>query len=192
MQDNAHILDFKDEFGIRLSDAQIDATIQDIMDGVPSKRANRYLDKLEEAIKNDEFPIYDKGLGEYNPTYEELMNLEKEIVGKPMDEVELNKFLDEESKLTPEEEQQLTDNIENLLPEYETEPETGVEGEIQQTEPTAKEGVLAETKPIAENAETGKPAEGQNYNELTKNAKRRIINSKFDEIIKELKIEKIC
>jgi hypothetical protein len=192
MQDNGHILDFKDEFGTRLSDAQIDATIQDIMDGVNSKRANRYLDQLEEAIKKDEFPIYDKAFGEFNPRYEELMNLEKEIVGEPMDEVALNKFLDEESKLTPEEDQQLTDNIENLLPEYETEPETGVEGEIQQTEPTAKEGVLTETKPIAENAEAGKPAEGQNYNELTKNAKRRIINSKFDEIIKELKIEKIC
>jgi hypothetical protein len=192
MQDKGHILDFKDEFGTRLSDAQIDATIQDIMDGVPSKRANRYLDQLEEAIKKDEFPIYDKAFGEFNPGYEELMNLEKEVVGEPMDEAALNKFLDEESKLTIEEDQQLTDNIENLLHEYETEPETRVEEEIQQPELAAKEGVPSETEPIAENAEAGKPGEAQNYNDLTKNAKRRIINSKFDEIIKELKIEKIC
>jgi hypothetical protein len=193
MQDNGHILDFKDEFGTRLSDAQIDATIQDILDGVNSKRANRYLDQLEEAIKKDEFPIYDKAFGEFNPSYEELMNLEKENVGEPMDEDALNKFLDEESKLTPEEDQQLTDNIENLLHEYETEPEAGVEAEIQQPEPATKEGVPSEAEQVTENAEAEKSAEeGVNFNDLAKNAKRRIINSKFDEIVKELKIEKIC
>ncbi len=195
LHDSGNILDFKDEFGTRLSDAQIDATIQDILDGIPSKRANRYLDKLEEAIKNDEFPIYDKGLGEYNPTYKDLMNIEKEVVGEPMDEVALNKFLNEESNLTPEQEQQLTDNIENLLHEYETEPQTGVEGEIQQTKPASKEGITAETKPIAENAgevaKTEKKLE-KAYKDLTNIEKRQIINSKFDKLLEELKIEKIC
>ena len=32
----------------------------------------------------------------------------------------------------------------------------------------------------------------QAYKDLTRNEKRQIINSKFDELIKELKIEKIC
>jgi hypothetical protein len=96
-------------------------------------------------------------------------------------------------KLTPEEDQQLTDNIENLLHEYETEPEAGVEAEIQQPEPATKEGVPSEAEQVTENAEAEKSAEeGVNFNDLAKNAKRRIINSKFDEIVKELKIEKIC
>jgi hypothetical protein len=53
----------------------------------------------------------------------------------------------------------------------------------------AKEAVEA-PNPVKE-APKEKKAE-QAYKDLTRNEKRQIINSKFDELIKELKIEKIC
>lgn len=53
----------------------------------------------------------------------------------------------------------------------------------------AKEAVES-PKPVKEATKEEKAA--QAYKDLTRNEKRQIINSKFDELIKELKIEKIC
>lgn len=50
--------------------------------------------------------------------------------------------------------------------------------------------VLEAPKPVKEAPKEEK--EAQAYKDLTRNEKRQIINSKFDELIKELKIEKIC
>jgi hypothetical protein len=111
-------LDIKSESGNRMSAAQIDAAVSDILEGIPSKAANKYLDALEKGLAEDAIPLYDKGMGGFAPKLADIrarLGVEKETVGEPMDEVALNKFLDEESKLTPEEEQDLLDNVENLL-----------------------------------------------------------------------------
>jgi len=201
--DNGHYIDFKDENGVRYSASQLDATIKDILDGIPSKRANRYLDEVETSIKNDEFFIYDKALGEFNPTYQDLMGLEKENIGEPMTEEEFDKYLNDESNLTPEEEEQLTDNVENLLNEYENEqPETGFEGEIQQSEQKTEKGVPSEveqtTKPTGKLQET-KGTLAEEYENIpkgnklsTKNAIKALINDNFEEIKKQLENKKIC
>jgi len=201
--DNGHYLDFKDENGVRYSASQLDATIKDILDGIPSKRANRYLDEVETSIKNDEFFIYDKALGEFNPTYQDLMGLEKENIGEPMTEEEFDKYLNDESNLTPEEEEQLTDNVENLLNEYENEqPETGFEGEVQQSEQKTEKGVPSEVeqtaKPTSKLQET-KGTLAEEYESIpkgnklsTKNAIKALINDNFEEIKKQLENKKIC
>ena len=88
-------------------------------------------------------------MGKFAPRLTDIraqLGVEKEVIGEPMDEAAFNKFLDEESKLTPEEEQDLLDNVENLLYEYET-TEAGPEGKVQPTEAGAKEGVPSEAKP---------------------------------------------
>jgi hypothetical protein len=201
--DNGHYLDFKDENGVRYSASQLDATIKDILDGIPSKRANRYLDEVETSIKNDEFFIYDKALGEFNPTYQDLMGLEKENIGEPMTEEEFDKYLNDESNLTPEQEEQLTDNVENLLNEYENEqPETGFEGEVQQSEQKTEKGVPSEVeqtaKPTSKLQET-KGTLAEEYESIpkgnklsTKNAIKALINDNFEEIKKQLENKKIC
>jgi hypothetical protein len=208
-------LDFKQDNGKRMSNAQLDATIQDILDGIPSKRANRYLNELEAAIAKDEIPLYDKTFGEAGvplETLREATGVKKEIVGEPMDEVSLMKFLEGESKLTPEEQAELVDNVENLLYEYEPEfePKTGgepkarVEAEVQPIEAKPKEGVPSKAEPVA-GAKEAKPAEKSledTYKELPKAEKVRkkaiddIVDKNFDSILQQLKdknkIEKIC
>jgi hypothetical protein len=208
-------LDFKQDTGIRMSDKQLDATIQDILDGIPSKRANRYLNELEAAIAKNEIPLYDKTFGEAGvplETLREATGVKKEIVGEPMDEVSFREFLDGESKLTPEEQADLTDNVENLLYEYEPEfePKTGgepkarVEAEVQPIEAKPKEGVPSKAEPVA-GAKEAKPAEKSledTYKELPKAEKVRkkaiddIVDKNFDSILQQLKdknkIEKIC
>lgn len=203
-------LDVKREDGVRMSEPQMDATIQDILDGIPSKRANRYLDELEQAIKDDAFNIYDKGLGEKQFTLNEIrdvLGVESETVGEPMDEEALIKFLNEEADLTPEEDRELTDNVENLL--YEYEPETGAKVEIQQPEPATKEGVSTEAKQAesAEEATKEKPVEKASekeqslkdlYESLPKSDKLRkeAIKDNIDQIISKLvtenKIKREC
>jgi hypothetical protein len=149
LTDSGVFLDVESGSGKRMSASQIEAAIKDINEGIPSKRANKYLDALEKGLAEDAFPLYDKGMGGFAPKLVDIraqLGVEKEIVGEPMDEVALNKFLDEESKLTPEKEQDLLDNVENLLYEYET-TEAGPEGKVQPIEAGAKEGVPSEVKP---------------------------------------------
>lgn len=159
LTDNGVFLDVTQENGTRMSAAQVDATIQDILNGIPSKRANRYLDMVEKATKENAYPLYDKTLGEFAPSIEELrskLGVEKETVGEPMDETSLLKFLEEESQLTPEEEAELLDNIENLLYEYEPNIEEGVEAEVSKPESTTEAGVSTKTEPTAK-VEEAKP-----------------------------------
>jgi len=54
-----------------------------------------------------------------------------------------------------------------------------------------QKGEKLETPSIVKEAPKGKTTE-EAYKDLTRNEKRQIINSKFDELIKALKIEKIC
>ena len=211
LTDSGVFLDVESESGKRMSASQVEAAIKDINEGIPSKRANKYLDALEKGLAEDAIPLYDKGMGGFAPKLADIrarLGVEKEFIGEPMDEVALNKFLDEESRITPEEEQTLLDNVENLLYEYET-TEEGPQGEVQPIEARAEEGVPAKTEPIAEvkkTRKTTKPVEEapkeesmeQDYKDLTRNEKRRIINSKFEELLtnedfyKKFKIKSKC
>lgn len=171
LTDSGVFLDVEAESGKRMSATQVEAAIKDINEGIPSKRANKYLDALEKGIAEDAFPLYDKGRGGFAPKLSEIraeLGVEKEVVGEPMDEAAFNKFLDEESKLTPEEEQDLLDNVENLLYEYET-TEAGPEGKVQPTETGAKEGVPSEAKP-SEPVKSERQAE---YEKIKSNKKKK-------------------
>jgi hypothetical protein len=204
LTDAGVFLDVETELGKRMSASQVDAAVKDILDGVPSKRAEKYLNALEKAIAEDAFPLYDKAFGDIAPKLSEIrdqLGIGREVIGEPMDEVALNKFLDEESKLTPEEEQDLLDNVENLLYEYET-TEEGPQGEVQPIEARAKEGVPAKTEPVTEAKETGEAPKSvkEVYDEFSSKksemAKKKIINDNFDTIVEDLiknkKIERIC
>ena len=204
LTDAGIFLDVQTELGKRMSASQIDAAVKDILDGIPSKRAETYLNALEKAIAEDAFPLYDKALGDIAPRLNEIraqLGVEKEVIGEPMDEAALNKFLGEESELTPEEEQILLDNVENLLYEYET-TEEGPQGEVQPIEAKAEEGVSGKAEPVAEAKEAGaapKPVK-EVYDEFSSKkselAKKKIINDNFDTIVEDLiknkKIERIC
>ena len=171
LTDSGVFLDVESGSGKRMSATQVEAAIKDINEGIPSKRANKYLDALEKGIAEDAIPLYDKGMGGFAPKLDDIrakLGVEKEVVGEPMDEVALNKFLDEESKLTPEEEQDLLDNVENLLYEYET-TEAGPEGKVQPTEAGAKEGVPSEAKP----SEPTKSERQAEYEKIKSNKKKK-------------------
>ena len=192
-------LDFKGTDGRRLSAEQMEATMQDIVDGIPSKSANAYLDFLENSINKNEFNFYDKNLGEVGATLEELRALEqKEQIGEPMSEEDLNSFLSEEAKYTPEEEQELIDNIENLLYDYETK-EGGIKEEARPAAAEPKEAIPTKAEPVvsAEKAGiTGTLAEDYenlpDTKTLRKNAIKALINDNFDKIKEQLENKKIC
>lgn len=204
LTDAGVFLDIKSESGNRMSASQIDSAISDILEGIPSKAANKYLDALEKGIAEDAIPLYDKGMGGFAPKLADIrarLGVEKEVIGEPMDEAALNKFLGEEAELTPEEEQILLDNVENLLYEYET-TEEGPQGEVQPIEARAEEGVSGKAEPVAEAKEAGavpKPVK-EVYDEFSSKkselAKKKIINDNFDTIVEDLiknkKIERIC
>jgi hypothetical protein len=204
LTDAGVFLDIKSESGNRMSASQIDSAISDILEGIPSKAANKYLDALEKGLAEDAIPLYDKGMGGFAPKLADIraqLGVEKEFIGEPMDEVALNKFLDEESRLTPEEEQTLLDNVENLLYEYET-TEEGPQGKVQPIEARAEEGIPAKTEPVTEAKAAGeapKPVK-EVYDEFSSKkselAKKKIINDNFDTIVEDLiknkKIERIC
>lgn len=146
-------LDIAQENKTRMSASQVEATIKDILDGIPSKRANRYLDMIEKAIQEDAFPIYDKTFGELSPRLSDIreqLGVKREVVGEPIDEKALMKFLEEESQLTPQEEQELLDNVENLLYEYETINERGTEAEVSKPKSESEARVSTKAEPITE------------------------------------------
>jgi hypothetical protein len=196
-------LDAKRPDGVRLTPEQIEGAIQDIIDGIPSNRANEYLDLLEKAIDENAYPIYDKGIGEANVRIEELRDalVGKENIGEPMDEESLISFLNEEANLTPEQEEQLLDNIDNLLTEYETEPatelpaETRPETEVSAVESKTEEGVSTKAEPITETTKR-EPTEIEMAYEKAKadrgirnaNMKQFVTENK-DSIIAQLKLE---
>jgi hypothetical protein len=133
----------------------------------------------------------------------EATGVKKETVGMPMDEKSLMKFLNGESKLTPEQQVELTDNVENLIQEYESEfeskPKAGAKAEIQPIEAKPKEGVTPEAEPLT-GAEKPKPKpEGERgIEDVPKNEKRKRITSNFEKLLnneefyKEFKIKSKC
>jgi hypothetical protein len=209
LNDNKNFLDFKTDLGVRMSDSQLDATIQDILDGVPSKRANRYLDEIQKAIDNDAFGL--KDMGNNALTLEQIMEsdrdinkIEKELVGEPMDEKALEAWLNDQSNLTPEEEAVMIDDFENLLNEYEYENETRPEAEVSRVEPAPEERVVAKAEPTEINKKTTSIESKKEVtlqdiyeafpkSEKLKNEKvKEMVDKNFDSIIKQLEKYKIC
>jgi hypothetical protein len=209
LNDNKVFLDFKTDLGVRMSDAQLDATIQDILDGVPSKRANRYLDEVQKAIDNDAFGL--KDMGNNALTLEQIMEsdrdinkIEKEFVGQPMDEKALEDWLNDQSNLTPEEEATMIDDFENLLNEYEYENETRPEAEVPRVKPATEERVATKAEPTEINKKTTSIESKKEvtlqdiYEALPKSEKlkneqvKEMVDKNFDSIIKQLEKYKIC
>jgi hypothetical protein len=209
LNDNKVFLDFKTDLGVRMSDAQLDATIQDILDGVPSKRANRYLDEVQKAIDNDAFGL--KDMGNNALTLEQIMEsdrdinkIEKEFVGQPMDEKALEDWLNDQSNLTPEEEAIMIDDFENLLNEYEYENETRPETEVPRAKPATEERVATKAEPTEINKKTTSIESKKEvtlqdiYEALPKSEKlkneqvKEMVDKNFDSIIKQLEKYKIC
>jgi hypothetical protein len=209
LNDNKNFLDFKTDLGVRMSDTQLDATIQDILDGVPSKRANRYLDEIQKAIDNDAFGL--KDMGNNALTLEQIMEsdrdinkIEKELVGEPMDQKALEDWLNDQSNLAPEEEAIMIDDFENLLNEYEYENETRPEAEVPRVKPAAEERVVAKAEPTEINKKTTSIESKKEvtlqdiYEALPKSEKLKnkqveeMVDKNFDSIIKQLEKYKIC
>jgi predicted GNAT family acetyltransferase len=209
LNDNKNFLDFKTDLGVRMSDAQLDATIQDILDGVPSKRANRYLDEVQKAIDNDAFGL--KDMGNNALTLEQIMEsdrdinkIEKELVGEPMDEKALEDWLNDQYNLTPEEEAIMIDDFENLLNEYEYENETRPEAEVSRVKPATEERVATKAEPTEINKKTTSIESKKEvtlqdiYEALPKSEKLKskqveeMVDKNFDSIIKQLEKYKIC
>ena len=130
-------------------------------------------------------------LERYNPEYQQeqyynrLAEERQEEFLKEQDELErqLRKPLDEQIKGEASEE-----HINNLIKQYETE----FERENKQLEPESKGEAIKEVSGRDGGKEVKEKSIEQAYKDLTRNEKRQIINSKFDELVKELKIEKIC
>ena len=118
--------------------------------------------------------------------YERFIEEEAELHAKVQEELErdLRKPLEEETEGMSSEE-----HINNLINQYEAE----IKRENKQLRSEGKGEAVEEIS----SRDTGKKATEeksieQAYKDLTRNEKRQIINSKFDELIKVLKIEKIC
>ena len=111
--------------GIRMSAAQLDGVIDDIVDGIPSRRATNYLNSLENQIEQDDFDFSKSGSESQESRPKTplsfVLNTEFEFVGEPMTQEALESWLADEADLEPEFEQIVTDNIDNLITDYEQE-----------------------------------------------------------------------
>lgn len=144
--------------GRRMSSSQLDATVQDILDGVPSRRANNYLDALEKMVREDDFDFSQPDFQQTNRiSLADIVGIEKETATEPMTEEQVDKWLEDESQMTREDER-LFDNIENLINEYEI--ENGFEREVEQPPATTETTVSAETKPNEKSGSTAAESTG--------------------------------
>jgi hypothetical protein len=140
---------FYDAKGQRMSESRVNAAIEDIQNGIPSIRANRVLDKLEEYIAKDKFEIFDNAFGGFSPSLSELLQTSKEAQTEPLTEEALLEWLEGESKLTPEQEEILIDNIENIIEDYEPGSEKTTSPEVPKTEPAGQAKSSEKSKPAA-------------------------------------------
>jgi len=153
--------------GEKMSEAEHDATIQDIMDGIPSQRAENYLNSLEKQIREDNF---DFGNPDKNArtTLNEALGITVES-GEQMTVEAIEKWLKDESELTPENEV-LFDNIDNLITHYEQLHESRVGDKVQQSDKTGKGTGSGENKQNEQSkAKDGTDNEKTKVNEEAKN-----------------------
>ena len=138
----AEHLEVPDANGRAMSKEQIDAAVQDIYDGIPSVQAENLLDVLEEGVRTDDFPIKDNFANE-QVRLNDLLGTQSEILSEPLTEDAIKDWLNDESKLTPEQEDILNKEFENLLYEF---PEIETEIPISET----KTGTETTTTPKVE------------------------------------------
>lgn len=146
--------------GRRMNESQLEGTIQDILDGIPSRAANNYLDNLEKQIEQNDFDfttpeITDKRMLP-KVTLDMVLGTTREQQTEPMTPESLQAWLNEQGELTPDQEQTVLDNIENLMQEYE--PETTTTPSVQQSQPKTaaevSEQVEQNQQPQTESTET--------------------------------------
>ena len=128
-----------------MSKKQIESAMSDIENGIPSVGADTLLNTIEQATKDGNLPVIENGSKVPIPL-DLVLQSEKEIIGEPFDEKSLMNWLNEEShNLTPEQEQILDNELNNIIYEYE---QGGIETEIPKSEPTteATSGKVVESK----------------------------------------------
>jgi hypothetical protein len=101
--------------GNRMSDAQIEGAVQDIVDGIPSERASNYLDQLEGYVANDRFEIGGKDNQKVGVPLAALLGTSQETVGEPLTEQAVMDWLNESGTLAPEVEEIFEENLEQLI-----------------------------------------------------------------------------
>lgn len=172
--------------GKRMTESQLDGAIQDILDGIPSKAANNYLDALEKMIAKDDFDFSQPGIPQQERiTLDNILETEIVQEGEQMTEEGINQMLDEQSQLTPEQEETINDNLETLIDEYDIIGDTG------QVQTTPEEGEAADsgetkqdTQPENAPSETATSAEDK-FNEKVD----RMADAPIDFLTPNVKIE---
>lgn len=124
----------------------------------------------EESLEDQELEFYRRYSLTEDEIDAELALIEESLDIDGSDEYDFN---------LPEE------HINNLIEQYEAETKNKIE---QPTEGIKEEG----TKKISDREASEQKKLEKSYKDLTNIEKRQIINSKFEELLKELKIEKIC
>ena len=150
-------------------------------------------DKLIAEIGNNNTRIEaaEAYLEQYSPEYmaeKQAMRIAEQYEAEFLEEQEklekqLREPLDEQIEGEDSE-----DHINNLIKQYEAE----IKAEDQQLRPKGEGEIDKEVGGRSGAKEITKETLVQDYKDLTRIEKRKIINSKFDELLKELKIEKIC
>lgn len=137
--------------GRNLSVDQIKSAVQDIYDGVPSVAANNVLDVLEKALHTDDFPVRDN-FANQRMRLNDVLGVESETNTQPLTEEAINKWLNEEGELTPEQQEVLNKEFENIVYEYPTNDVS--EGTLQETKPVVQETGVKEAERKVSEAES--------------------------------------
>ena len=147
--------------GVTMTADQIESALQDIADGIPSVQADNLLNALEEGFNRGYFDLRGKDIGQdrVQASVEDFIGVQQEEVGQPMDEVELQNYLEEQAQLPIEEEEDLND----LINQYEQQPQqTDISGKVQSPIPTSEKGSSPEIQPTKEGKGDGSPKEEVN------------------------------
>lgn len=160
--------------GTRMSDSQLDNTIQDILDGIPSRAANNYLDNLEKMIAADSFDYSSTD----RPTHEQIKYSDMLAVAENFPEEEITEdnletFLAGEGELNPEQTKTVNENLETLIDDNES---TTTEAAVQ---PATEGSTTADTNQAQ--PDTQKPAETGETTQTAEASKARF-NAKVDRI----------
>jgi hypothetical protein len=118
-----------------MSKEQIKSAIEDIENGIPSVGTDTLLNTIEQATKDGNLPVIESGFKTSIPL-EDALNVKKEVIGEPFSEENLMNWLNEESQnLTPEHQEILDNELNNIIYEYE---QGGIEIEIPKSNTTAE------------------------------------------------------
>lgn len=146
--------------GVTMTAEQIESALQDIADGIPSVQADNLLNALEEGFNRGYFDLRGKDIGQdrVQASVEDFIGVQQEEVGQPMDEEALMEYLNDESQFSPEEDEQISEDLKNLINEYESQPQKAViEGEVPKAKPAAEVGSPKPTQPNEKGKADGEP-----------------------------------